>query len=1120
MLSGVPPGADAVLAAAEILPYGVAIADLNGILTWVNAAYARLSGFQPEELLGQPAGDFPFQELMHAEPAAHKPGGDYAAKHTITVLRSPAGEPTGFCITKEDTAGLRPAAEALSMAANLSALIESTDDLIFSFDLDYKLLAFNRPVFEYMRDNFGVRVEIGRGLELLPPEKAALWPPLCERALSQGPFRIEYPLVDGKILELSLNPIRQEGRAVGISVFGKDITERQRAEAKLKQANEAVAKAEQHYRLIFNSGSDAIFVHQIGEDGLPSRIVEVNDNACRYLGYTRDELLRMRVFDIAAPETHANVKAITQRILSDGHWVWEGTHISKSGRRIPVEINTQRFDLDGLLLVISSVRDISDRHKAEKQYREIFDGALEGIYRTTLEGRNLATNPALANMLGYGSPDEMVATIKDAARQVWVNPDERAEFMRLLTASGVIRGYECQYKRKDGTTIWVSLSSRVVYDADGQPLYTEGFIEDITERKRMQDALRKSEDKLAKIFLSSPTVTILFQPVDGGYRIADVNEAFEHTSGYRREEVIGRTTRELELWPDPEEFDEFLRRFRANGSVRSFEHRFRRKNGEVGVCLSSAESIEIDGLPCAIAATIDITQQKQVEETMRSLVTAIEQSADTVVITDLNGVIQYCNPAFEKVTGYSKEEAIGQNPRVLKSGKHDAEFYRQMWATIVRGQVWSGHLTNKKKDGSLYQESATITPIRDASGKTSGFVAVKRDITRQRELEDQLRHAQKMESVGRLAGGVAHDFNNLLTVINGYGGLLLKRLKPSDPLREYAEHITKAGERAVSLTKQLLAFSRKQVIEPKVLDLNKTIRESAPVLQRLIGEDIALTTHLDGALGQVMADPEQIHQVIMNLVVNARDAMPDGGRLDIETSNVEIAAEAGNAMNADAIPGRYVSMSVTDSGHGMDEITRQNIFEPFFTTKEVGKGTGLGLSTVYGIVQQSGGWIDVWSAAGVGTSMKVYLPRIDSFPAPEPEKISPPPQPGDETILVVEDQSSVRAFAVAALQECGYHVLEASNGDEAISIANQHPGQIQLLLTDVVMPGMNGKVLSQRLKRSFGNLKVLFMSGYTADAFAERGVLDRGVAFLHKPFTPHELAAKVREVLASTALGE
>jgi CheY-like chemotaxis protein len=361
---------------------------------------------------------------------------------------------------------------------------------------------------------------------------------------------------------------------------------------------------------------------------------------------------------------------------------------------------------------------------------------------------------------------------------------------------------------------------------------------------------------------------------------------------------------------------------------------------------------------------------------------------------------------------------------------------------------------------------------------------------------------------------VAHDFNNLLTVINGYADFITARLDPQDPLRSSADEIRKAGERAASLTQQLLALSRKQIIEPKPLNLNTTIRDSHQMLQRLIGEDIELTTKLDPSLGHVMADPHQVHQILMNLVVNARDAMPDGGKLDISTMNVEVSDDKA-ALQPNAKPGRHVMIQVTDSGSGMDEKTRFHIFEPFFTTKEPGKGTGLGLSTVYAIVRQSRGWIDVFSRPGAGTSFKLYFPQIEWTPTETQCTVTNAVGlHGTETILVVEDQDAVRRVTKSILKVHGYQILEAANGEEATDIAHRHSGEIHLLLTDVVLPGINGKDLSERLKAMRPSLKVLFTSGFTADVIGHRGVLDRGVAYIPKPFTPNGLASMVRKLLS------
>jgi two-component system cell cycle sensor histidine kinase/response regulator CckA len=612
----------------------------------------------------------------------------------------------------------------------------------------------------------------------------------------------------------------------------------------------------------------------------------------------------------------------------------------------------------------------------------ILEAVQEAYVRLDSELRFTFINRAAEILLAAPRADSIGKTPWDVHPETAGTPLELG-FRRALAERTTVM-FEHYY---DARQRWYGLTATP--DANGGLIV---HYSDITDSKqgvaggeRMEDALRKSEEKFSKAFRSSPAAVTIADISEG--RFIDVNEAFERVTGYRRDEAIGRTAHELEIWADPHDREETIRQLSAVGRIRNVEYRFRSKDGAMGTGLISAELIELDGKPCAIAATIDITERKQIEQRLNTLATAIEQAGEQIVITDLDGVIQYCNPAFERITGYSKEEAVGAHPSLLKSGKHNTDFYDELWTTITNGEVWTGHFLNKKKDGSLYEEDATISPIRGASGKITGFVAVKRDVTQTLELMRQLLQSQKLESIGRLAGGVAHDFNNLLTVINGYSDFLITSLDRTHPLWSSADEIRKAGERAASLTKQLLAFSRKQVIEPRPLDLNTTIRGSEQMLQRLIGEDITLTARLDPFLGQVMADPEQIHQVILNLVINARDAMPSGGRLDITTENVEVTSEEAS-IQPDAKMGRYVMMIVTDSGTGMDENTRQRIFEPFFTTKERDKGTGLGLATVYGVVRQNGGWISVSSEPRVGTSFKLCFPRIDGRVVEEQREVS------------------------------------------------------------------------------------------------------------------------------------
>jgi PAS domain S-box-containing protein len=1007
--------------------------------------------------------------------------------------------------------------------ANLAALIESTEDLIWSVDLDYRLLTFNQAVRDDIQGNFGVRAEVGmRPEDLLPPAVAALWPPLFDRALSEGPFRAEYPLVDGRTLEVSLNRIVQDGETTGISVFGKDITERKTAEAALR--------------------------------------------------------------------------------------------------------------------------------KAEEKYRGIFEGALEGIYRTSLEGKLLAANAAAARMLGYDSAQELIAAIADTAHQVWLDPDGRSQVLRLLERDGVVRGYECQYKRKDGTAIWVSLNCRNVCGENGRALYNEGFIVDITERKRMQDALRKSEEMFGKAFRDSPVAMLLAKIESEGNRLIDANEAFERVSGYRREEVIGRFAQhELGLFADTREFVEWIEQFRAAGRVRNFEFHFRKKSGEIGTGLISAESMELDGQPWLISSTIDITERKaaeqdrrQSERQYRSLFNSMqegvalhklirsngvpenyilvdvnrryeellgmkhehvvdrlatdvygaeaapylqeyalvveggkplqfetyfspldkhfvvsvtpmgedlfatiffdvteqkiaqeryrlisENAADVIWMFDLEeGRCVYVSPSVQQLRGFSPEEILAQP---MDQAMPD-DTYRMVLGEIqrCRAAVESGDesmriRTNEIeficKNGTTVATETVTKLVSDARGKVRYVVGTSRDITglkraeaEKAKIEDELRQTQKLESVGRLAAGVAHDFNNLLTVINGYSRLLLGSLKADDPLRGGLEEIHKAGERAAALIQQLLAFSRKQILQPRVLDLNRVVEEMRPMLERLMGEDVEVCVQSQAEAAAICADPHQLEQVLMNLAVNSRDAMPDGGKFSIETGFVEW-DESQAQLRPGAHAGTYVMLSVSDTGEGMSEETRGHIFEPFFTTKEVGKGTGLGLSTIHGIVEQSGGCVEVASEPGRGTTFKIYMPRVVDAPAESGSPEAVPEMGGKETVLVVEDQTEVREYAATALRAYGYQVMEAANAEEALLVCEREGERIDLILTDVVMPGLSGRELADRLKQRGYGIKVLFMSGHTDDMILHHGVLRKEAEFIQKPFGPGQLAMKVREML-------
>ena len=640
-------------------------------------------------------------------------------------------------------------------------------------------------------------------------------------------------------------------------------------------------------------------------------------------------------------------------------------------------------------------------------------------------------------------------------------------------------------------------------------------MEDQTESERLRASAEASERRLRDLIQSVDA--IVWEADAATFQMTFVSRRAEEIIGYPVENWVSDPS----FWAshiDPADRDRIVALGRAavaRGEDFELEYRMLAADGRTVWLRDKVRVVKDgDGHPRQLRGVmLDVTQEKQAEEERARLSLAVEQAAEAILITDPAGVISYVNPAFERVTGYARSEVLGQNPRMLKSGKHGEEFYKNLWGTLLRGEVWSGRVINRRKDGTTYEAEAVISPVRDMATRIVNYVAVQRDVTRERQLEEQVRQSQKIEAIGRLAGGVAHDFNNLLTIISGYSDLLLARSGTEDATRGHVTEIKKAADRAASLTRQLLAFSRRQVLAPQVLDLNNVVANIHKMLRRLIGEDIDLVMLPAQDLGQVKVDPGQVEQILLNLVVNARDAMPQGGKIVIETANVALdASYAGGHFPVNAGP--YVMLAVSDTGCGMDAEVQSHIFEPFFTTKEQGKGTGLGLAMVYGIVKQSEGYIWVYSEVGQGTAFKIYFPRVDTQP-PQQESARIPKEHagGAETILLVEDESPLRVLVRGLLEGIGYTVLEAHDGEKALLSSKEYNGRIHLLLTDVVMPRMSGPDLAQQLAAFRQDMKVLYMSGYADDAIVQHGVLASNAAYLQKPFTPETLARKVREVL-------
>jgi PAS domain S-box-containing protein len=490
-----------------------------------------------------------------------------------------------------------------------------------------------------------------------------------------------------------------------------------------------------------------------------------------------------------------------------------------------------------------------------------------------------------------------------------------------------------------------------------------------------------------------------------------------------------------------------------------------------------------------------------------------ENAADMIAVVDIKGRRLYNSPSYEKILGYTPQE-LGGTSAVEQIHPEDRENVLKA-AAVARhtGVGTSLEYRMRHKDGSWRTLESRASTILKA-GQVEKLVIVNRDVTERKHLEDQFRQSQKMEAVGRLSGGVAHDFNNLLGVIIGYGEIVQEGTAGESPLRTCIDEILKAAHRAAGLTRQLLAFSRQQVMDPRVLDVNVVVKDMEKMLKRLISEDVRLKTELDSSAMRIKADQGQIEQVVMNLAVNARDAMPSGGDLKVTTSNFHMDDEFVRRYPYPVLVGDYVLLTFADNGIGMDATTRARVFEPFFTTKEKGKGTGLGLSMVYGVVKQSGGYIDVISEPGAGATFKIYLPKVEvAVDPPKQQAELPPSLLGIETLLLVEDEVSLRKLSRHLLELCGYAVLEAENGAEALKVSQEHKGMIHLLLTDVVMPGMSGRALADQLMKQRPETHVIYMSGYTGQTVGEHGVLAEGSFFLPKPFTREALARKIREVL-------
>jgi len=688
---------------------------------------------------------------------------------------------------------------------------------------------------------------------------------------------------------------------------------------------------------------------------------------------------------------------------------------------------------------------------------------------------------------------------------------------RTVTTRESVRGEEIRIQRGDGTDGFIRMSSAPITDGNGKFVAAVAIVVDVTDQRKAERAVKSSDERLR--FVAKATTDVVWD-WDITTNALVWNDSVEAVFGHKQHQIYP----EVQWWYDhlhPEDRERVIAGVRAvledGGTNWSDQYRYQRVDGTYANVVDRGY-VARDQTGAAlrmIGAMTDVTERTRSEAAIRfqaQLLNAVQQA---VVATDPEGLVIFWNKFAENLYGWTAEEAVGGTIEELTP----SPFLRDHSAEIVErgaaGESWTGEFLVQGKSGKSFPALLTTSPVLDEKGRVLGFVRVSIDLTERRNLEEQFRQSQKMDAVGRLAGGIAHDFNNLLTVIRLNTEIILESFDATDPRSEDVKQIKSAAERASSLTRQLLAFSRKQILQPRVLDMNSVVGTVEPMLRRLIGEDITITSHC-GARGYVVADPGQLEQILVNLVVNARDAMPHGGRISIETKNVDL-DENYTSEHAPVVAGRYVMLAVTDTGVGMNADTKEHAFDPFFTTKDPGKGTGLGLATVYGIVKQSGGYVWIYSEPAQGTALKLYFPEVSAAAAfgtaSEYQPTMKTPNRGSETILLVEDEEAVRGLACRILERQGYRVIPAQHGRDAMEIATRETGQIDLVLTDVVMPGMNGRGLVERLAGIRPAIKSLYMSGYTDDDIIRRGFIEPSKSFLQKPFTSEALLETVRKVL-------
>jgi two-component system, cell cycle sensor histidine kinase and response regulator CckA len=874
---------------------------------------------------------------------------------------------------------------------------------------------------------------------------------------------------------------------------------------------------EQAFFKLFHSSSNMVIVTR-ATDG---QIIDVNERLAAFLGYRREELIGQSTFDIGVWDTPEDRAKMLGALEREGRIAdFEVNVRFRTGGISKVLIAIDRITLGNEPCILSTMIDTAERQRAEElkasqeRYRTVVENSLQGM-GIVQDRRFIFCNEAFAAMTGYSVeevlslPSSMELICPEDREDIGEREDNR------LAGKTTALYHQHRIIRKDGTIRWAqTCASRIEYN--GRPAVQVASM-DITELREAMAALRISESRFR----------LIAENVEDSFWIFDVEKgvptyassSFDQIWGHPRERVLNVLEPFLEhIHPDDREKvlagrDQMLR-----GQPINHEYRIVLPDGSIKYIWdrSSVVMDESGHVRQIVGVGRDVTEWRRAEEETKQsreyLNRIINSIGDPIFVKDRNHRYVIANDSFCEAVGRPREEILGKTAyEVLRQGNPD------LYWDIEERVMTTGEENLMEEDirdpnGNAHTMLTKRRVLLDMNGNLQIIAAI-RDITTYKHIQAQLQQAQKMESIGMLAGGIAHDFNNLLNVINGYTDLLMEDLDPANPMWRDLKEVKSAGQRAASLTAQLLAFGRKQIIQPEILSLNETVETMAVMLPRVMGENVNVSLVCKPDLWPIHADPAQIHQIIMNLAANARDAMPQGGRFTLETANIDV-GRAYDLNNSVAKPGLYVNLIVSDSGCGMDAATKARLFEPFFTTKERGQRAGLGLSTVYGIVKQNRGFIEVYSEPGKGTTFKIYFPRTEDVGSLSPAKTAAASElRGRETILVVEDETALRTLLVRVLRNWGYKVIEAGDGVEALGMAQKYNDEIHLIVTDMAMPRIGGQELIKRMEKTRPGVKAIYISGFTDQAIVQDGVLTSGVEFLQKPFNVESLVHRVRQVL-------